>query len=433
MNAAAGRRARGAALPFAAALVLELVFVRLASAHGHFAQPAESLRFVPFILLAGVAFLQAVRWFAGIDEKLQRRTLWGFAIALRLAMLNCVPGDDFWRYVWEGRAQNAGHNPYLHSPAAPELQHLRDENWLRINHPEVAAIYPPAAELTFAAMTRVSSSPYWFKLVFIAADLLTLALMLRLISLPVAAWYAWNPALVYAFAGAAHYDSLMLLALTGAIVALHRADIDAKPALKWQSLSAGCLGLAIALKLVPAFLLPVWAFAFGRRVWLLVISVALPAALALPFGGVATVLQPVRAFADLTRFNELFVWIFSNPWQRNWPVTLLLVVAILIISCYWRNDWRRNALWVFGAALILSPVLHPWYVTWILPFAVWRQQHAWTVLSISALSAFLLWDTATLWNAWQPNLLTRAFVILPPLFTWWREANTRGTQPTRGG
>jgi alpha-1,6-mannosyltransferase len=429
VNAQLARGARPEALLFATVLAIELVFVHLASSHGQFARAGEPLRFVVFILLAGMAFLQAVRRFAAIDERVQRRTLWGFAIALRLAMLNCVPGDDFWRYVWEGRAQNAGHNPYLHSPAAPELQRLRDENWLRINHPDVAAIYPPAAELTFAALTRVSSSPYWFKLVFIAADLLTLALLLRLVSIPAAAWYAWNPAVVHAFAGAAHYDSLMLVPLTAAILALHRAGSNAGSAFKWQTLSAGCLGLAIALKLVPVFFLPVWGFALGRRAWLLVISLALPTALALLFGGVGTVLQPVRAFADLTRFNELFAWIFPNPWQRNWPVTLLLSVTILIIAWYWRHDWQRNALWVFGGALILSPVLHPWYVTWILPLAVWRQQSAWTVLSISVLSAFLLWDTTTLWNAWQPNLLTRAFVILPPLFTWWRE--TKGSAPAK--
>jgi hypothetical protein len=406
------------------------VLVHFAAAHGYFARTGEALRFVPFILFAGVAFLQAARSFNELGKKLQKRTLWGFAIVLRLAMFNCEPGDDFWRYVWEGRVQNARQNPYLYSPSAPELQRLRDENWLRINHPDVAAIYPPAAELIIAAVTRVSGSPFWFKLVFIVADLLTVALLLRLVSVATAAWYAWNPAVVYAFAGAAHYDSLMLLALTGAIVALHRAGNDDRATFGWQSISAACLGLAIALKLVPIILLPVWAFALGRRAWLLVISLALPMALAVPFGGVGTVLHPLRDFADVTRFNELFVWIFPNPWQRNWPVTLFLSATILFIAWYWRNDWRRGALWVFGAALILSPVLHPWYVTWILPVAVWRQQQAWTVLSLSVLSAFLLWDTTTLWNAWQPNLLTRAFVILPPLFTWWSEANKSVSQRT---
>jgi hypothetical protein len=66
-------------------------------------------------------------------------------------------------------------------------------------------------------------------------------------------------------------------------------------------------------------------------------------------------------------------------------------------------------------------------VTWILPLACWRQQHAWTVLSLSVLSAFLLWDSTPVWGAWQPNLLTRSFVILPPLgwliFSKWRALN----------
>jgi hypothetical protein len=27
---------------------------------------------------------------------------------LRLVMLGCEPGDDLWRYIWEGRVQNHG-------------------------------------------------------------------------------------------------------------------------------------------------------------------------------------------------------------------------------------------------------------------------------------------------------------------------------------
>ena len=259
-------------------------------------------------------------------------------------------------------------------------------------------------------------------------SLLTLALLLRLVPAPAAAWYAWNPAVVYAFAGAAHFDSLMLLALTGAALTLHRAE----GRLGWQVVSVSCLGAAIALKLVPVFLLPVWGFALGARAWLLAVSVALPAALALPFGGTRVVLEPLRAFADVTRFNELLVWVFPNPWQRNWPVTLLLCTTVLVLVWHLRRDWPRSALWVLGAALILSPVLHPWYVTWILPFAVWRQQPAWTVLSLSALAAFLLWETTPLWTAWQPNLLTRAFVCVPPLIAWrWQSAisNQQSDEP----
>ena len=255
-------------------------------------------------------------------------------------------------------------------------------------------------------------------LVFIAADLLTLALLLRLVNARAAAWYAWNPAIIYAFAGGAHYDSLMLLAITGAVVALHRSHGTDATHLRWQITSVLCLAAAIALKLVPAVLLPVWAFALGSRAWLLALCAALPGALTIPFGGIAATLRPLRDFADVTRFNELVVWIFPNPWQRNWPVTTLLIVAVAVISVRLRRDWARSALWVTGAMLILSPVLHPWYATWILPLAIWRRQHGWTVLSISALAAFLLWETTALWTEWQPNLLTRALVIVPPLLAW---------------
>ena len=402
---------------FAAAAGVEFALAIVASAHGEFAMPSQALIFVPLILLAGFAFLFAVRFFENIPSALHSRTLWGFAIALRLAMVTCAPGDDFWRYAWEGRVQSAGENPYLLSPSAPELEPLRDKNWTRINHAEVAAIYPPATELTFAALTRVSSSPYWFKSVFIAADLLALALLLRLVNPVRAAWYAWNPAVLYAFAGAAHYDSLVLLALTAAVLALHRSDQSPATRANWQLASVACLSAAIAFKLVPAILLPVWAFALGKRAWLLALCV-LPAALAIPFGGIAITLQPLRDFADVSRFNELLVWIFPNPWQRNWPANTLLCATVAAIVVRFRKDWPRSALWALGATLVLSPVLHPWYATWILPLAIWRHQPAWTVLSISTLAALFLWETTPLWDAWHPNILTRALVLVPPLIAW---------------
>ena len=84
--------------------------------------------------------------------------------------------------------------------------------------------------------------------------------------------------------------------------------------------------------------------------------------------------RALRDFGDVTRFNELLVWVFPNPWQRNWPVDLLLCATIAVIVVRFRHDWQRSALWVLGAALILSPVLHPWYATWILPLAIWRRR-----------------------------------------------------------
>lgn len=398
-------------------------------------------RLVGALLAAGGFFLVAVCLFGKAPATGRAALFWIVAIGLRVAVLPMQPGDDFWRYLWEGRIQQHGFNPYVESPDSPRLTALRDAGWSKINHPSSATIYPPATEFVFAALARVvpatAQSPgsvLVFKIVFLLADLATVVLLLRLIGGAdrhrVAAWYAWNPAVVFACAGAGHFDSLMLVALTAAVYALHRgtsADA-ARPAWSWSLASAACLGLAIAFKLIPIFLLPVWLFALRGRAAALLLSLGIPAAFTLPYGGPELVLKPLLAFTRITRFNDLvWGWIeavtIPNPYGRNWPFTLALALAVMVIVWKFRADWRRSAFWVLGAALLLSPVVHPWYVTWILPFAVWRGQTAWTILSLSAITALLLWETTPFWTAWQPNFVTRSLVVVPPLAAWLFQVN----------
>ena len=476
MNAPAETpRARRGPVVFFCALLAEFACLLGALRAGDLSVPGHPARLVGALLGAGVCFLLAVRFFPKGRAQNQAVLFWFVAVALRVVLLPMEPGDDMWRYLWEGRIQRHGFNPYAEGPDSAQLTALRDDAWWKINHPESAAIYPPATELVFATLARFvpatsdsTASVLVFKIVFVLADLGTVGLLLLLVrggglgnrrgaegmessaegkeddakslcvpptslrasavkrsSYRSAAWYAWNPAVAYACAGAGHFDSLMLLTLTGAVLALHRATTasEQRPAWPWSLISAACLGLAIACKLIPVFLLPVWFFALRRRTVALLLGIAIPAALTLPYGGPAIVLKPLFAFADVTRFNDLvWGWIealtIANPFGRNWPFTLALALAVATIAWKFRADWRRSALWVLGAALLLSPTLHPWYVLWILPLAVWRGQTAWTVLSLSALTALLLWETTPLWTAWQPNFFTRSLVVLPPLIAW---------------
>ncbi len=477
-------RARRGPVVFFCALIGEFACLLWALKAGDLSIPGHPARLVGALLGAGVCFLAAVRFFPKGRAQNQAVLFWFVAIALRVVLLPMEPGDDLWRYLWEGRIQREGFNPYRESPDSTQLVTLREDGWWKINHPESAAIYPPATELTFAALARIVpaaaqsvASVILFKIVFILADLGTASLLLLLLRSEVvgnrrgaegmegstegkedavnslcvpptslratavkpssyrnAAWYAWNPAVAYACAGAGHFDSLMLLTLTAAVLALDRATAanETRPAWSWSLASAAGLGLAIAFKLIPIFLLPVWLFALRRRAAALLVSLAIPAALTLPYGGPGVVLKPLLAFADVTRFNDLvWGWIeavtIPNPVGRNWPFTLALALAVATIVWKFRADWRRSALWVLGAVLLLSPTLHPWYVLWILPLAVWRGQTAWTILSLSVLTALLLWETTTLWTAWQPNMLTRSMVVLPPLIAWLALRKQRST------
>ena len=104
----------------------------------------------------------------------------GFGAAARLVMVATPPvmSTDLYRYVWDGRVQAVGINPYRYKPADPALGFLRDGQtgpeavFININRPETAkTIYPPAAQMLFAAIGRVWSSVWAIKVVMLGLDL----------------------------------------------------------------------------------------------------------------------------------------------------------------------------------------------------------------------------------------------------------------------
>src|SRR5262245_45130871 len=52
-----------------------------------------------------------------------------FAALFRLSIIFSPPylSDDIYRYIWDGRVQSAGINPYRYIPADESLAQLRDE------------------------------------------------------------------------------------------------------------------------------------------------------------------------------------------------------------------------------------------------------------------------------------------------------------------
>jgi len=400
-------------------------------------------KFVAVAMLSGLAFLAAASTFpVHFTLRSQAAIFWGMVIALRLVALPLEVGDDFWRYQWEGKIQQAGFNPYVTAPDDPDLETVRAEfpAWHKINHRDFRAIYPPGAELIFRGLSRISDSPYLYKLLFAAADIAAIALLLRLLRPAVAAvydrrssvnqpdyanaaWYAWNPLVVYSFAGSAHFDSLMLLPMIAGILFLVRVETEADSRRKWwlALAAATAFGLAISIKLVPALLLLCCVFALGYRAITLAVSVAIPLVLSLLYGypGIP-IWDSLRAFAHVTRLNDLFWWmieetVWPNPHQKNYHYNVILFVAVALVSLLFFRNWKRGMLWALGTALILTPVLHPWYCTWILPLATWRRSYAWHVLSVTLFAYYLFWNERLFLLPWHSEPWLRALIAVPPL------------------
>ncbi|MBU6409316.1 MAG: glycosyltransferase family 2 protein, partial [Verrucomicrobia bacterium] len=185
--------------------------------------------------------------------------LWTVAVSTRLILLFMQPGDDTWRYVWEGRVTLAGFNPYQLAPNAVALGSLRDAViWPHVGHPTLTTIYPPVAQLCFALLASFGAGVFVFKLAFALADLMVAALLLKRFGRNAALIYAWNPLVIYSFAGGGHYDSLFILPLVGALVLAGDSRDN------WRSnLSALLLGCSIAVKWASGPLVFWWL----RRAW----------------------------------------------------------------------------------------------------------------------------------------------------------------------
>jgi hypothetical protein len=236
-----------------------------------------------------------------------------------------------------------------------------------------------------------------------------------------AAWYAWNPLVIYSFAGSAHFDSLMILPMVTGIYFLTRIESDNDSRRKWwlAVAAATAFGIAISIKLVPALLLLCCIFALGYRAITLAISAAIPFLLSLLYGyPKIPIWDSLRAFAHVTRLNDFFWWlveetIWPNPHQKNYHYNVVLIIAVAVVSLIAFWNWKRAMLWVLGIALILSPVLHPWYCTWLLPLATWRRAYAWHVLSITLFAYYLFWNERLFALPWHAEPWTRAIIILP--------------------
>jgi len=388
------------------------------------------VKFAATAALSGIGYLVAASFYRrGASLRQQAATFWGVAILLRLLALPLSPSDDFWRYQWEGKIQQAGFNPYVFAPDDPHLEMVRANfpDWLKINHRDYGAIYPPGAEMLFAELSRISESPLLYKIVFMAADLAVAALLLRLIGgqsrYAVAAWYAWNPMVAYSFAGGAHFDSLMLLPMMAGILFFVRMQATANARSKWWFAGAGAIvfGIAISIKLIPLLLLPVCIFALGFRAIVLLLSAGVPALLSLAYGYPRVAIwHSLSRFVYVTRVNDLFWWliedtIWPNPHQKNYHYNVILIIAVVLVSLLFFWNWKRGVFWVLGVALVLSPVLHPWYCTWILPVATWRRVHAWHVLSVTLFAYFVFWNERLFALPWHAEPWMRVIIMLPPI------------------
>ena len=349
---------------------------------------------VPAFLLG--AFLMLGGFFLALAQKSPPLILfWSVALGLRLLLLWQTPNEDIYRYIWEGHALVAGHNPYLHSPDSPELAMLRNELWQKVEFKQISAIYPPLAEWVFAGMSLIHPSPFFFKFVFTLADLFVAWLLVRNFGAEASLIYAWNPLVIYCFAGGGHYDSLFVLSLVLGWLEWRRGR---------SITSMGWIGVAVALKWM---VLPLVAWGAWRVFWsenqkkkaIIAMGIALGTfflswvALNLWTHEWTFHLLPTT-FSQYARSAEFFPGIVGWFWkpslyQNQWFLPPLAIGWLCVIVR--ARKIEDAAQWLFFITFLLTPMVHAWYFTWLVPFAVVTRNKGTLLLSASGFTYFLIY------------------------------------------
>ncbi len=336
--------------------------------------------------------------------------------------------NDLYRYYWDGKLLAHGVNPYTYPPAAAELAVYRDEYWELIFNRDVPTGYPPLAETLFAAVYRLAANPWALRGLATLASLGAAALLMRALKAAGrderrALLYAWSPLVALEFANSGHLDALALLCLSAALLlALQRREAGA----------AVCLALGGQMKFFPLLLLPIWGRRWSKRAWLAFTLVfALPW---LPFVAGGTPFKGLGLFARRGDFNNSLYHLIESTWYLVldsldaylWArATVLAVLALVYLTYLLRrcedsdvlSGWRFAGAF-FGLSLILSPVVHPWYVCWMLAFIAIEGQAAWLAPAVTVIFArqvYIGYEQTGVWQeAWWPSLA----VWLPFYLAW---------------
>jgi len=340
--------------------------------------------------------------------------------------------DDLYRYLWDGRVQSAGISPFLHPPDDAALEPLRDPLWRAVNHKSIRTIYPPLAQLLFRGVDKLWHSPWAMKAI---SGLFSLGIVMLLLvgggnsGRRAALLYGWCPLAASESAGNGHVDSVALFwTLAGALLAQ-------RPGARAIAASAATAA-AIATKMLGVLLLPALARRQGWRA--AVAALALTALCYLPFAGAgARLFEGLSVYATTWRFNGALhplLALAAGEAAARWLLVAALVLGAAIV-------WARRVPPVAAAAALLallilgSPVVHPWYVLWLLPFAA-LAGWAWPfVLATTVPVAYEVLHGCAAGGPWRPAAWAPWAVYLPvlacALWEWRRSARGRPSSGRR--
>lgn len=342
-------------------------------------------------------------------------------IALQVAALTGPPrnSSDLYRYMWDGRVQVAGIDPYLYAPGDAPVAKLRtDFLWsgtgaghyadcvparadhadpsdrlvagcTKLNRPAVPTVYPPVAEAYFTAIQAAapadnSTTPLQAGAALFAV-LTTLILLFGLRrlgkDLRLAALWAWCPTVALEAGQNGHVDVVGVAFTALALLLLAGARTPRR-----TIAGAILLGLAIATKVTPVLAMP----GVLRRGWRLICASALAAIVVVYIPHVIAVGGKIIGFFPGYLRQEgystgtgyaVIRLVADGKVATAIAVLVLGLIALAIIRyCDPGQPWRGGVLMTSAALAVCTPHFQ-WYAILLVMLVALDGQPEWLAIA----------------------------------------------------
>ncbi len=350
-----------------------------------------------YLVFAGL--FAAYAWLLQFDlTAVQLRYVLIAAIVFRCIFLPALPhlSDDYFRFIWDGRLSAQGINPFnvlpLHFVQTQQSLHtgVSSSIYAGLNSKSYYTIYPPVMQgiFWFGAKIFPHSIPgsiVVMRLFILLSELGTILLLRRLLiywgkSEKLTLLYAWNPLVIAELTGNLHFEAVMIFFLLLSVYLLIRGN---------ESLSALAFGLALSVKLLPLMFLPALVRRIGwkKTIPYGIISIGITGLLFLPFMD-TVFLQHIGSSVGL--YFSKFEFNASLFYLIRWLGTQIIGYDIIYaagpalgvcmlygMGWYLRKERKpdgqnifRSWMWIWLIYLACSTIVHPWYVTPLVVFAV---------------------------------------------------------------
>ncbi len=317
------------------------------------------------------------------------------AFCIRMIALFNVPSlsDDYFRFIWDGQMFDHQISPFAFTP--DDYMKLHPDKFLQILHDnmnsaEYYSVYPPVLQYIFAVAVKLAPSNIYgaeivMKFFILCAECLTALILYKYCSYKKMnvrniLWYLLNPLVVVELIGNIHFEAFLILGLVGTFYFLEKNRLW--PAALWWA-------VAICSKFLPLMLAPLFLCYLGLRRCLLFGAAALLFSLLLflPFmdHSLINIQYSISKFYDLFEFNAAFYYAikwgfsffsdydFSDSIAKSLGYVSFILIMGISFFRFKKDKLLVRAMLIFFIYFLTTTMVHPWYVTTLIIFSVFKK------------------------------------------------------------